>query len=1082
MKRSVQVLILFSLVFLLPAVIKAQLTLEEFGQNRVQYKNFHWRYLSSDNFDVYFYDGGDKIAQDAIRYLEKEFDRITDILGYAPYSKTKIFLYNSIADIQQSNIGVNETNFTVGGQTDFFKSQVEIAYQGTQSNFKKELDLKFSKMLIKDMMYGGSLSEMFQNSYLLSLPEWFIDGAANYIAFGWDVPMDDFIRDRFNHGKPSRLNKYTGGDAALIGQSVWNFIAEKYGHNNISNILNLTRIIRNEEKSIANTLGIPFREFIREWTEFYREGSNLVNEYYWVPSDDDIIIKNRRNHSYDKLKINPDGKLLAYTRNLRGKYQVRITEPGRSGSKTYLSGGYRAINQDIDYDLPLISWIDNINLAVIDSRRGSNYLWFININSNRKVKKELTRLNNIRDFDVSESGNLAVLSADLNGQSDLFLISLKRNSIKRLTNDVYDDINPQFVPGGSSIIFSSNRPNDTLTVNRTLELSSISDIFNLYVYNIDTTRSLLYRVTNTLSKNSDPIPTGSTEFYFLSDQQGVNNIYKFEINKRIYMQISKYRSSILNFDIGPNKQGIAYTMLNNRKELIYFDPDYDLNDDTFSKQTRRQELLNAKYVAQKLQKRKDDLRDSINFAIREILDFSAAADSAEFRSDTVSATIPETAPREESQEFVDTDNYVFDRENVAAARNQESFLSQYRKLRRESDVMGPFDYKVLISANNVVTSFVIDPLMGFGIKLETQMNDMLEDNKFFGGVLATTDLRSGILFGEYQYLKHAVDFNLRYERKSIYRPTETASQKYSLNIYEAGASLPFTTTARIALKPFIATTRYYDLDPFNLTTPAPGVSTSEKVSYGGFKSEFVFDNSVASGVNVVQGSKVKLGYTLYQGLADESKSFSNLYADVRNYLKIHRELVLAARVYYGRFFPDYSQSYLLGGVDNWLFSSTNRSGENDPLDVRSLKDNSKLLFAEYVTSLRGFEYNTFHGSNALLGNVELRFPIIRYFHRGPISSNFLRNLLLIGFYDIGSAWTINSPFSAENDPSTEIIKNPGSPFQAVIRNFKNPWLQSYGFGIRTVLLGYYMKFDLAYPIEDYIIQNPKLHVSLGYDF
>jgi hypothetical protein len=49
-------------------------------------------------------------------------------------------------------------------------------------------------MLINDMMFGGSLSDMFQNSFMLLLPEWYMNGAARYTAYGWDVEMDDFIR------------------------------------------------------------------------------------------------------------------------------------------------------------------------------------------------------------------------------------------------------------------------------------------------------------------------------------------------------------------------------------------------------------------------------------------------------------------------------------------------------------------------------------------------------------------------------------------------------------------------------------------------------------------------------------------------------------------------------------------------------------------------------------------------------------------------------------------------------------------------------------------------------------------------
>ena len=1087
MRRIILTIFLLSAGLLSLNTAVAQLNQEEFGGNRVQYKNFQWRYLSSESFDVYYYDNGDKIANDAIKYLDGEFDRITDILGYAPYSKTKIFLYNSITDMQQSNVGINQPTFTVGGQTDFFKSQVEIAYPGTQYEFKRELLLNFTKMLISDMMYGGSLSDMFQSSYLLSLPEWFVNGAANYIAFGWNVEMDDYIRDVFNNGKPHKLNKYSGNDAALIGQSVWNFIAEKYGSGNISNILNLTRIIRNEEKSISNTLGISYKDFIQEWSKFYRETTNSVNTSYKIPSKDNIIVNNFRDLKYNKVKISPDGRYIAYSQNLRGKYFVKIHDLNRNKTRSVLSGGYKVIGQDVDYELPLISWIDNNNLAVISTKYGDNFIWFVNVNSDSKIKKELTRLNNIRDFDVSESGNLAVLSADVNGQSDLFLISLKRNSIKRLTNDVYDDVNPQFVPGTPSVIFSSNRPDDTLSVEHKIDMKNLSKYFNLYIYNIDTTRNLLFQVTNTPSRNIEPVPINGGEFYFLSDQQGIFNIYKYETSKKIYEQITKYVSSIRNFDIAPDKKGLAYTMYLDKKEHIFYDTNFDLDHGTFAMPTKRQQVINAKYVAQRLMNRREASKDSLRQVINEMTGEKPVSDSTAVLADSTrtQAATAGSEKKKEDQEFIDTDNYVFDKESIATAEKQESFLSRYRNFRRESEIMGPFDYHPLFSADNVITSFVIDPMLGFGIKLETQMNDMLEDNRFLGGILATTDLRSGNLFGEYQYLKHTVDFTLRYDRKSIYRPTESASQKYIYNKYEVGAALPLNTVSRIAIKPFVATTQFYDLDPVTLITPnslPAGGTTNSHYTYGGFKTEFTFDNTVANGLNLNEGRRGKVVYTVYQGLNDNSKSFSNIYLDFRNYQKIHRELVFATRLFYGRYFGNNKQKYLLGGVDNWLFSRTNKENADNPLNVTPLVDNSNLLFTDFITNLRGFRYNELNGNNALLINAELRFPVIRYFYRGPIASNFLRNLLLVGFYDLGSAWTGKSPFATENSVNTQVIKNDGSPFQARILNFKNPWLQSYGGGIRTVLLGYYVKFDVAYPIEDYEVTGPKYYVSLGYDF
>ncbi len=115
----------------------AQHASERFGKNRVQYKQFRWNYLSSENFDVYYYDDRKRVAQEALEYLEKEFDRITDLIGFYPYQKTKVFLYNSVADLQQSNIGLNKQQFSAGGETDFVKPYVEVAHPGTVEEFKE---------------------------------------------------------------------------------------------------------------------------------------------------------------------------------------------------------------------------------------------------------------------------------------------------------------------------------------------------------------------------------------------------------------------------------------------------------------------------------------------------------------------------------------------------------------------------------------------------------------------------------------------------------------------------------------------------------------------------------------------------------------------------------------------------------------------------------------------------------------------------------------------------------------------------------------------------------------------------------
>lgn len=1067
----------------------AQEAIGTFGKNRIQYKRFEWRYYSSDNFDVYFYEGGNNLAKMAAAYLEGEFDRLTDVLGYQPYSKTKIFLYNSVSDLQQSNVGVNENIFTIGGQTNFVKSQVEIAYPGTISAFKEDLLYNIAQMLINDMMFGGSITDMFQSGLLLSLPEWFLDGAALYVAKGWSVEMDDHVRDLFGARKFKKLSRFTANEGGLIGQSIWNYIAETYGRSNISYILNLTRIIRDEEKGIANTLSIPFKRFLADWQQYYAEMAAGVNENYVAAGDDKKLQrKNRRELAYSAVSISPQGNYLAYAQNKGGKYKVVVRDNNSGKERIALVGGYKVINQEVDDEIPMLSWKDDHTLGIINVKRGRSFLWLYDVNTKSKFKKELGRFNQIKEFDFSSNGNLVVLSADIKGRSDIFIISLNRNGLKRITNDIYDDASPRFIPNTKSIVFSSNRVSDTIDV-KFKDYKVLGDNYNLFIYNLDTTRNVLFRATNTLSRDFKPIPQDANTIYYLSDQKGIVNLYRYTVDKNLFTQVSNFNYSIKDYDIDFDRGALSFIMINKGRDYVYLDNSFDFNGNVFTPQTRRQQVLQAKYITNRLNQFKLNREAPENAEpepeaeeLPEEIDENAIIDE-----DLIDEM--EVDPGGET-DIIDTDNYVFDKdveeEKAEDTATATSFLSNYRKLQKESKVVGPLPYETRFSADNLITSWVIDPMRGFGIQLEARMNDMLEDHRFYGGILAITDLRNNDLFAEYQYLKHKIDLGARFERRTISMSAEEDNNirhRYTLNKIELSASYPLSVTSRLSFKPFFARSRSFDLDDRTLIPGSPIEPIDTDASYSGGTVEFVFDNSSVKGLNLYEGTRGKMSFTHYQSFNEDVRpSFSKFSLDFRKYQKIHKEFILATRVFYGRFFGTNSPRFLLGGMDNWLFKRTDSQEGNDPLAIISERDNSNLLFVDYVTNLRGFNYNKFNGSNAILFNAELRLPIVQYLSNGPISSNFLRNFQLIGFYDIGSSWNGDRLWPDENSLNRELIGSPESPFEALIDNFNSPWLASYGFGVRTVFLGYFVKFDVAWPIEDYEVQSTKFYVTLGYDF
>jgi Tol biopolymer transport system component len=1091
------VLVLFSLTF---RQAMGQQAREVFGKNRIQYRQFNWLYLSGENFDVYYYDARKNVAADALQYLEAEFDRITDLIGYPPYFKTKVFIYNSLTDLRQSNVGLNHTYYNVGGETEFIKPYVEVAHLGTAQEFKEELLFKISDLMLKEMMFGGNLKDMFQSSILMNLPDWFVDGAALYVSKGWTAEMDDQIRQLMKTRRAKRATRTTGKDAAFVGQSVWNFIAERYGKSSVANILNYTRVTRNEEKSVLITLGISFKQLMLEWRKFYNDQEKIVSQSYIFPNDSlSLTDQSNKTTVFTTVKLSPDGQSVAYAENDRGRYIVKVRSLNNSREKTIIAGGSKVIGQRVDYRLPLISWADAKTLGVIAVKNGEYVFWLYDLETKTKLPRQLERFSNIRSMEFSSNGRLIILSADFEGKSDLFLLSARRDRVKRLTNDLYDDLDPTFIPNTNRIVFSSNRTHDTLRATIKPEFERLTDNYNLYVYDLDSTKFLLTRLTNTLGKDFAPTALDEDNFYYLSDQRGIINLFKFNRKSGIYTQVTNYATGIAAYDLNFPESTMSYVLTKNFKQNIFVDRNFNYQRQIFTPATRRKELQQARVIRERKKQQDENksmsIKDLLNARKKESQqtpDSTATPIPDSLRttpSDTVVIDLTKKAPAVAKEDVVNTDNYVFEDEAVKQ-QPAESFLTRYMKARDHSRVSGPFPYQTKFSANNLVTSLVVDPLRGLGISIETQMNDMLESYRFYGGVMTSVDLRNGDVYAEFQYLPNLIDFNIRFDRKGIRWPAEPDPEEgnvshlyhYSLNRVEFGAALPLTDRLRFTIKPFAAFTRTVELGVSDYPQIPPSVVPVNNY-YGGFKSEIVYDNSVSTGLNLIEGTRGKITFQHYQGLNDGQLSFSQASIDLRHYQKLYREIVFAVRGFAGSFFGESPKIYMLGGMDNWIFNKSRLGGETSdgvPNPLGYPKANADLLFAEFATSLRGFQYSTLFGNNVLMANAELRVPLIKALSNGPISSNFLRNMQFIAFYDIGTSWSGAPPFSSNNSVSYETIKD--ANFEIQIKNYLNPWLYSYGVGMRTVILGYYMKADLAWPVENYEVGKPKLFVTLGFDF
>ena len=1052
-------------------------TQEPFGKNRIQYRPFKWQVLTSQNFEVYFYEGGQQTATLAIQLAETDFDRITEILGYSPFSRTKIFIYTSTQDLNQSNVGLNLSSEREIKEENLAKSRIEIAYSGNSVTFRKDLAHEVSHVYVHDMLYGGSIKESLQNSLLLSVPDWFMNGITAYISEGWNTEMDSYMRDAIANKTLRKPSQTIGKESAFVGQSIWNYIAERYGKDNISNILNLTRIIRNEQTSISSTLGMPFSKAMKEWREYYAGMADNVNASYNATNYDFKVkeIKFNSSDRVNKFKISPDGAFLAFSKNELGRSSVEVMDLKSKKTVTILTSGYKTLNQSIDYNTPLLSWTKGGTLSVIYENQGDVILNIYNDITEKDLsgkfasRKYLKDFDQVQDFDVSDNGTTLVLSAISKGQNDLFLYDIARGRVTQLTNDLYDDLSPRFVGSAGKLFFTSNRLKDSLNVDKGT-YKTLTNKFNLFLHDGKPKQEIVKRLVDSMGSISNPVVADGNTVYFLNDERGIRNIYRLTANDSTLVQVSNLRNDIYDFDFNLSSNGLVIKTIEGNAEVI-----------SYKQKAEFAVKNNLPYTG----------RNVKLFGITQ--NTTTQTDKLKLDNQVVSI-IPET-PIAKSKIIlekgeIDTENYQFDsgaftKKNTETQANSpkndkrnkvEKIIISKQNRKENIKIRGPVDYNNPFVVNNTDLDFVVDPLpqRGFGLKGTINMNDLLENHHLQGGIFITPNLKNSDLWGQYSYLAKRIDYSVRYDRRSISEDAEQGAKKYHFNKLTFSASYPINTTTRVTVSPSYTTNRFLDLA--NLSSP-DGFS-----DYAGGRAEFVFDNTIGHGLNQLEGTRIRVRFDHYSGLRNSNDGFNRLYADLRHYVRFGKGVILASRLSGGHSFGNAPKQTVMGGMDNWLECQyENRTDNNNPFSS-SRFDNKDVFFLDYATPLRGFNINKLSGVSHLALNIEVRLPVAKYIYDGPVYSNFFKNLLITTFTDVGTAWSGVGPFSRKNGFNTSIIGGGSLPFQATVTDFRNPFLIGYGVGARTTLLGYYIKYDLGWGWENKEVKAPISYVTLGYDF
>ncbi len=1069
-------------LFSLQSVLAQQTmpTQQIFGQSRVQKKVLDWKLLNSSNFEIYYYDKAGEIAQNTSQFAEQEFERLASLLGYAPPIKTKIFIYSTPKDRLKTNTTLQLNDHSEDVSEIMGSSKIEINFTGENQVLRKDITNQLSAQFVREMLYGGSLKDALQSSILLSLPEWFISGITSYAAEGWTSEMDNYMRDIILKKNVNRPEKLQGEEARIVGQSVWNFVAEKYGKDNISNILNLTRIIRNEQTSIGSSLGTSYPKFLREWRDFYNNQLNSVSKFYTNPRTDIRITHEKFgiNKPIITAKLSPDLNYIAYIADDESSQILALYQIKTKKTVDLMRFNKQDYNLNIYPNRPLISFSGKGNLAIIAAKDGLPKLTILGEFSDKKpkgkvlYKKQLPGIQQVNEIDFSADGTSVLMTGDKNGQSDVFVFDVKQSKVRQITNDIFDNREPKYVANSrNEMVFLSSQIKDTLVTTK-YDFKTDNKGYNLFFHDGNPKNQDLKQLADSLGNIKRPIAINDSTVLFLTDVKGINNLFLYAKGDSTFQKISQVSNSlqhIEDYDFIPSKNAAIIIFHEKNSSQIGFLRRLNLENDFTLPAIEHTQHMAEKYNS---------------LFPKYVAEIETTEEDPAIVKEEIQNTLPNAKPGE-----IDTDNYVFEyspKNNVDSKTSKNgkttspSVLIRSNK-NRETKSKAPINFTDKLTFNAHEQSIYFDPLTSLSWKNTIVFSDMLQNQYAKGSLAIAQDFFSTDLHLEYGNLKSRFDYGAKIDRKNIQRNFENyaiAGKVYLSQRISPWVALPLNKSSRITFSPtFISNKLKFDNEQI----------ANKKSNFTGWHLEYMLDKTSSSGTNMLEGTRLKAKYEALRGLTDPDESFNTLTLDIRHYIKLPKDIIFASRLSFGKSQGNSPKLFIMGGMDNWINFSKDKVSEfrgdtNDPINnVTSGDSPNTLLFADFTTNMRGFLLNKIAGNNHALLNFELRLPLAKFMNLSQSGSNVIKNLQGNIFTDMGSVWNKNGPFKKENDFNTKPILS-RQPFSGTVSDFQPPFLFGYGLGLRTVVMGYFVKYDLAWGVENRAINKPVSHLTLGFDF
>jgi hypothetical protein len=1112
--------------FIIPIVNYAQVNSVQFGRNRVQHKKFSWKFYQTENFNTYFNEGGLEIGKFAAQVAEEELPGIEDVVEYSLQRRANLVIYNNYEDYKSTNIGLGSDYLSAGGLTKLVNNKVVIFYDGNHNNLRRQIREGIARVLTDNILFGDDLGEIASNQALLDLPKWLTDGYVSFVAEPWSTQKDDDLKSAILSGDYNNFYQFAFDKPLLAGHAFWYYIAERYKPENVTYFLYLARIYKNLNSASQRITKKKFKDVLADFMQFEQDRYYKdIRQRRNAPRGRLSVVEETTKKDFIRFQSNPNARANDYAvvEFKDGVYRVKWYEFAGEG-KTLLKYGVKTNIEDINPNLPILAYDQKGSRIICIYWKDGKIRMFIYdvIAKLKRFQQEITGFDQILDANFMLDANTLVLSAVKNGHTDIYTYNIERDKSEQITNDIYDDLDPIFVsfPNRSGFIFASNRPGPN-AVNGDTVLPS-RNRFNIFLvdYLNKTTFKQVTQLTNLKFGNARfPMPYNQSHYTFVSDENGIGNRWAgFFTTQRDGLDTLYYIGDELLRN--PSDKEMDSTLKAWQKQepdsISYFQV-YKDSTYTFPITNYQSSLIETRFAGEKGQV--SEVRREGNYKFL----YKLRVDSIALRRRNINARPTEYLRKQMEQKRANEGRVLENASDTVVKRSNNIFQSEFETDKsdtaRRNAAMDTvaytkppvlanaklYNYKLKFNADYVLSGISNNILINryqpyAGGNGPIQLNngndinwtfrvgvsDIMEDLKIFGGVRFGTSLRDKDAFISLQNFRKRLDWGLTYYRSNtnnyqgFYLPADKRSQYINnlvTNLYQVNITYPFNEVKSLRFTTALRLDKGIVKPVLNSSEPDfAGLGLKDSVTkYLLSRIEYVHDNTLNPTQNIWNGLRWKiymdLNFPTQSGSGNKGNETFNLGFDARNYVKIYRNFIWATRAAGDFSWGSRKVIYYLGGVDGWISPKFN----NKP----PAPDQS-YAFQSLAVNLRGYNQNLANGNNAIVLNSELRLPVFSTLFSKPINNAFLRNFQLVQFIDLGTAW--NGLYSKLERPTQRIIEA-GTPVVVRIKaGGIGPFAGGYGFGARSTLLGYFVKFDASWPMNGVFHGKPQYYFALGFDF